>query len=252
MILGLEFPPISHLVEWPTIFGSGPFAVNKVVLLMWASVAIVFAVYFIGGRKRELVPTGAQNLAESTIEFIDDQIVMQTMGVEGLRFTPFLMTLFTFIFVCNIWEIIPGIQMPVTARIALPIFLALLVYVIYNFVGIVRQGPISYLKNIMFIPGVPWPMYILLTPIELITRFITQPLSLAVRLFANLLAGHLLLVSFAVITQALFEATVVGAALPLALLVFLMGFEVLVSFLQAYIFTILAAVYIDAAMHPQH
>jgi len=252
VILGLDFPPISHLVEWPTIFGSGPFAVNKVVLLMWASVAIVFAVYFIGGRKRELVPTGAQNLAESTIEFIDDQIVMQTMGVEGLRFTPFLMTLFTFIFVCNIWEIIPGIQMPVTARIAVPIFLALLVYVIYNFVGIVRQGPISYLKNIMFIPGVPWPMYILLTPIELITRFITQPLSLAVRLFANLLAGHLLLVSFAVITQALFEATVVGAALPLALLIFLMGFEVLVSFLQAYIFTILAAVYIDAAMHPQH
>ncbi len=252
MILGLEFPPISHLVEWPTIFGSGPFAVNKVVLLMWASVAIVFAVYFIGGRKRELVPSGAQNLAESTIEFIDDQIVMQTIGVEGLRFTPFLMTLFTFIFVCNIWEIIPGIQMPVTARIALPIVMALIVYFIYNIIGFVRQGPIHYLKNIMFIPGVPWPMYILLTPIELVTRFITQPFSLAVRLFANLLAGHLLLVSFAIITQALFEATVVGAALPLALLIFLMGFEVLVSFLQAYIFTILAAVYIDAAMHPQH
>jgi F-type H+-transporting ATPase subunit a len=252
VILGLEFPPISHLVEWPTIFGSGPFAVNKVVLLMWASVAIVFAVYFIGGRKRELVPSGAQNLAESTIEFIDDQIVMQTIGVEGLRFTPFLMTLFTFIFVCNIWEIIPGIQMPVTARIALPIVMALIVYFIYNIIGFVRQGPIHYLKNIMFIPGVPWPMYILLTPIELVTRFITQPFSLAVRLFANLLAGHLLLVSFAIITQALFEATVVGAALPLALLIFLMGFEVLVSFLQAYIFTILAAVYIDAAMHPQH
>lgn len=252
MILGLDFPPISHVVEWPTIFGGGALAVNKVVLLLWISVALVFAVYFIGGRKRELVPSGAQNLAESTIEFIDDQIVMQTIGVEGLRFTPFLMTLFTFIFVCNIWEVIPGAQMPVTARIALPIFLALVVYVIYNVVGIVRQGPISYLKSIMFIPGVPWPMYILLTPIELITRFITQPLSLAVRLFANLLAGHLLLISFAVITQALFDATVIGASLPLALLVFLLGFEVLVSVLQAYIFTILAAVYIDAAMHPQH
>lgn len=252
MILGLEFPAISHLVEWPTIFGSGAFAVNKVVLLMWASLAIVFAIYFIGGRKRELVPSGAQNLAESTIEFIDDQIVMQTMGVEGLRFTPFLMTLFTFIFVCNIWEIIPGVQMPVTARIALPIFLALLVYVIYNVVGIVRQGPISYLKSIMFIPGVPWPMYILLTPIELITRFITQPLSLAVRLFANMLAGHLLLVSFAVITQALVASTIIGGALPLALLIFLSAFELLVAFLQAYIFTILAAVYIADAMHPAH
>jgi F-type H+-transporting ATPase subunit a len=113
------------------------------------------------------------------------------------------------------------------------------VYVIYNFVGIARHGPIKYLKDIMFIPGVPWPMYILLTPIELITRFITQPLSLAVRLFANLLAGHLLLVSFAVITQALFASTIIGGALPLALLIFLSAFELLVAFLQAYIFTIL-------------
>ena len=103
----------------------------------------------------------------------------------------------------------------------------------------------------MFLPGVPKAMCILLTPIELITRFITQPLSLAVRLFANLLAGHLLLVSFAVITQALF-ATIIRAALPLALLIFLIGFELLVAFLQAYIFTILAAVYIDSSMHPEH
>jgi F-type H+-transporting ATPase subunit a len=252
VILGLEFPPISHLVEWPTIFGSGPFAVNKVVLLMWASVAIVFAVYFIGGRKRELVPSGAQNLAESTIEFIDDQIVMQTMGPEGLRFTPFLLTLFTFILTCDLWGLIPGAQMPVTARIALPIFMSLVVYVTYNVVGIVRHGPLKYLKDIAFIPGVPKPMYILLTPIELITRFITQPLSLAVRLFANLLAGHLLLVSFAVITQALLVSTYVLWTLPFALLVFLSAFELLVAFLQAYIFTILAAVYIDAAMHPAH
>ena len=174
------------------------------------------------------------------------------MGPDGLGYTPFLLTLFTFVLTCNIWGLIAGVQMPVNARIALPIFMAIVVYVIYHAAGIRHQGPIKYLKSIMFLPGVPWPMYILLTPIELITRFITQPLSLAVRLFANLLAGHLLLVSFAVITQALFEATVVGAALPFTLLVFLSGFELLVAFLQAYIFTILAAVYIDAAMHPQH
>ena len=88
--------------------------------------------------------------------------------------------------------------------------------------------------------------------IELAQIVIVRPLSLAVRLFANMVAGHLLLVSFAVITQALFEATVVGAVLPFALLVALMGFEVLVSFLQAYIFTILAAVYIGSSMHPEH
>jgi F-type H+-transporting ATPase subunit a len=126
------------------------------------------------------------------------------------------------------------------------------VYLVYNAVGVIRHGPIKYVKDIAFLPGVPKVMYILLTPIELITRFITQPLSLAVRLFANLLAGHLLLVSFAVITQALFASTIILAALPLGLLIFLYAFELLVAVLQAYIFTILAAVYIDAAMHPAH
>ena len=252
MILGLDIPPISHVVEWPTLFGGGAFGVNKVILLMWISVAIVLGLFFTARSRQELVPTGAQNVAESAIEFVEDQIVLQTIGTEGLRFTPFLLTLFTFILTCNLWGIIPGAQMPVTARIALPMFMALVVYLVYNAVGVIRNGPINYLKSIMFIPGVPWPMYLLLTPIELVTKFITQPFSLAVRLFANMLAGHLLLVSFAVITQALVSATIIGGALPLALLIFLSAFELLVAFLQAYIFTILAAVYIDAAMHPQH
>jgi F-type H+-transporting ATPase subunit a len=252
VILGLEFPPISHVVEWPTLFGGGAFGVNKVVLLMWISVALVLALFFVAGRKRALVPTGAQNVAESTIEFVEDQIVLQTMGPDGLGYTPFLLTLFTFVLTCNIWGLIPGVQMPVNARIALPVFMALVVYVIYHAAGVRHQGPIKYLKSIMFLPGVPWPMYILLTPIELVTKFITQPLSLAVRLFANMLAGHLLLVSFAVITHALVASTIIGGALPLALLVFLSAFELLVAFLQAYIFTILAAVYIADAMHPAH
>jgi len=252
VILGLEFPPISHVVEWPTLFGDGAFGVNKVILLMWISVALVCALFFVAGRRRALVPTGAQNVAESTVEFVQDQIVLQTMGPAGLGYTPFLITLFTFVFTCNIWGLIPGVQMPVNARIALPVFMALVVYVIYHAAGVRHQGPIGYLKSIMFLPGVPWPMYILLTPIELVTKFITQPLSLAVRLFANMLAGHLLLVSFAVITQALVESTIIGGALPLALLIFLSAFELLVAFLQAYIFTILAAVYIADAMHPEH
>ena len=252
MIFGLEFPPISHVVEWPTIFGDGAFAVNKVILFMWISAGLVLLLFFLAGRKRALVPTGVQNVAESSIEFIEDQIVMQTMGPAGLGYTPFLLTLFTFVLTCNIWGLIPGVQMPVNARIALPVFMALVVYVIYHAAGIKHQGPIKYVKSIMFLPGVPWPMYFLLTPIELVTKFITQPLSLAVRLFANMLAGHLLLVSFAVITQALWEATYAGAALPLALLIFLSAFEVLVAFLQAYIFTILASVYIADAMNPAH
>jgi F-type H+-transporting ATPase subunit a len=251
VILGLEFPPVSHLVEWPTLFGGGAFGVNKVVLLMWISVALVFGLLYIAGRKQQLVPTGVQNVAESAVEFVDDQIIMQTIGPSGLGYTPFLLTLFTFIFVCNIWEIIPIAQMPVNARIALPLFMALLVYVIYIAVGIKNQGLLGYFKNA--IPsGVPKAILPLVAFIEILGLLVTRPFSLAVRLFANMLAGHLLLVTFAVITQALLVSTIVGAALPFALLVFLMAFELLVAFLQAFIFTMLAAVYIDSSMHPAH
>lgn len=252
MIIGLEFPPISHTVNWPTLFLSGPFAVNKVVLLMWASVAIVVGFYFIAGRKRELVPRGAQNLAESVVDFVREGIIMQTMGKQGLSWTPFLLTMFSFVFVCNIWEVIPGAQMPVNARMALPLLMTLLVWSIYHFVGIKVQGFFGYWKGIMFPPGVPWPIYFLVTPIELATYLVVRPLSLSVRLFANMLAGHLILITFAVLTTALWSATYIGAVLPFGLLVALTGFEILVSLLQAYIFTILTAVYIGGAMHPDH
>ena len=104
----------------------------------------------------------------------------------------------------------------------------------------------------LFPPGVPKLLYILVTPIEFVSTIFVRPLSLAVRLFANMLAGHLLLISFAVITSALFSATIILALLPLGLLVALTGFEILVAFLQAFIFTILTAVYIGGAMHPEH
>jgi F-type H+-transporting ATPase subunit a len=251
MMLGLDFPPISHAVEWPDIFGEGAFAVNKVVLLMWISVLLVAGFFIIAGRKQQLVPTGAQNVGESVVDFVREGIIMQTMGKDGLGYTPFLLTLFSFIFVCNIWEIIPVAQMPVNARIALPALMAILVWLIYNVVGFKNQG-IRYLKNVCFPPGVPKALYILVTPIEFVSQFIVRPLSLSVRLFANMLAGHLLLISFAVLSTALWESTKIGAAAPFALLVALTGFEILVAALQAYIFTILTAVFIGGSQHPEH
>jgi F-type H+-transporting ATPase subunit a len=252
VMVGLEFPPISHVTEWPTLFGDGPFGVNKVILFMWISGAIVFGLLYLAGRQQALVPKGVQNVAEATVDFVQDNIILQTIGPDGMGFTPFLLTLFTFVLTCNIWGLVPGVQMPVNGRIALPMFMAVLVWFIYHIVGIKSQGPVGYFKSAVVPPGVPIAILPLVSLIELAQILIVRPLSLAVRLFANMIAGHLLLVSFAVITQALFEATVVGAALPLALLIALSGFELLVAFLQAYIFTILAAVYIGGAMHPEH
>ena len=253
-MLALEFPPISHLIEWPDFWlkGNEYFAVNKVVALMWISVALVAAFYLAAARKRSLVPTGVQNVAEAAVDFIREGIILQTMGRDGLPFTPFLLTIFSFVLVCNIWGIIPGAQMPVNARIALPAFMAIVVWIIYNVIGIAKQGPLGYFKNMMFPPGVPKPIYLLLAPIEFVSTVLVRPFSLAVRLFANLLAGHLILVSFAVLATALWDATYVGAVLPGAMLVALTAFEILVAFLQAYIFTILTAVFIGGAMHPDH
>jgi F-type H+-transporting ATPase subunit a len=254
VIFGLEFPPVSHAIEWPDLFLSGPFAVNKVVILMWLSTALVFGFLYIASQRRALVPTGVQNVAESTVDFVQEGIILQTMGHDGLRWTPFLLTLFTFIFVGNIWGVIPVAQMPVNARMALPLFMALLVWVLFVFEGIRHQGPIGYFKNVMFPPGVPKALYILVSPIEFVSTILVRPLSHSVRLFANALAGHLILISFAVISAALWslKATLVILPFSFGLLVALTGFEVLVAFLQAYIFTILTAVYLASSIHPEH
>src|SRR6478736_6694523 len=203
-------------------------------------------VYLLAGRKDPMVaPTGVRNLAETSVEFVENGIVMETMGRDGLGWTPFLLALFVFIWFCNLPGIIPIFQMPATARMALPLFLALMVWVIFIGVGFKHQG-LGYLKSSLFPPGVPKALYILVTPIEFISTFLVRPFSLAVRLFANMLAGHILLVTFSVLCITLFTASLLALVLPFSffMLVALTGFEVMVAFLQAYIFTILAAVYI--------
>jgi F-type H+-transporting ATPase subunit a len=256
--LALEFPPIGHLVEWEGLFLKGtPFEVNKVVLLMWAGVLIVGGLFFAAGRKAKsgnLVPSGVQHIAESGIEFVRKDIILQTMGNEGLRWAPFLTTMFFFIFVTNLFEVVPGIQFPVNARMALPLLLAVLVWFIYNIIGIKSQGLFGYLKSVVMPPGVPKAILPLVALIEFISTFVVRPFSLAVRLFANMLAGHLLLVTFAVLSAALFTKTLLAVILPLPfiMLILLTGFEILVAGLQAFIFTILTAVYIGGAMHPEH
>ncbi len=254
-LAALEFPPIGHLVEWEGLFLKGsPLEVNKVVLLMWASVIIVFGLFWIGGRKAKLVPTGVQSIMESGVEFVRKDIILQTIGPQGMGWTPFLTTLFFFILVANLWEVIPGVQFPVNARMALPAFMALLVWVLFNYVGIRSQGLGKYFKSVLVPPGVPKMLLPLVALIEIISTFFVRPFSLAVRLFANMLAGHLLLVTFAVLCATLFTKSLLVVVLPLPFLMLIMltGFEILVAVLQAFIFTILTAVYIGGAMHPEH
>jgi len=253
-IFALDFPPVSHLFDWPdfAFHGNTYLAMNKTVLIYLFALGLTLALFMSAGAKKSLVPRGVSHVAEGGINFVEDSIVMQTMGTEGKKYVPFLTTIFFFIFFSNIFEVIPFIQFPANARMAIPITMALMVWVIYNFLGVKNQGLLGYFKNSLFPPGVPKALYLIVTPIEFFSVFVIRPLSLAIRLWANMVAGHLLLVTFAVLSATLWDSTYVGAIAPAAMLILMTGFEILVSFLQAFIFTILTAVYMGGAIHPEH
>ena len=256
IIAELEFPPISHILEWKPLFGSEWTAFNKVAIVNFLAVAITTLLFVVAASKKAMVPRGVQNLMEVSLDFVEKSIAEEVMGHEGKKYLPLLSALFFFIFFNNIFGVIPVFQMPATARMAVPMILALLVWVVFNVAGIKAQGLGQYLKGSLFPPGVPKALYILVTPIELISVFLVRPFSLAVRLFANVLAGHILLVTFAVLAETMFTASTAAlkpvGILPLLMLVLMTGFEIGVAFLQAYIFTLLAAVYIGGAVHPEH
>ena len=257
LLSALHFPPIGEIVEWKAIALKGsPLEINKVVLLTWASAIITFVLFWMAGRRAasgNLVPTGVQNVVEMGIDFIRNDIILQTIGPQGMGWTPFLASMFFFVLFCNLFEVVPIITFPVTARMAVPAFLALLVLVIFLVVGLKSQG-LTYFKSVMVPPGVPTALKPLVAGIEFISTFFVRPFSLAVRLFANMLAGHLLLVTFAVLTAAMFTKSILAVILPLplAMLVLVWGFELLIAVLQAFIFTILTAVYIGDSMSPEH
>jgi F-type H+-transporting ATPase subunit a len=244
---------VNELFFWePLALQGTPFEINRVVLLMFLSSLLCVGFFLLGARRGGLVPKGIQNLAETAYFFVRNNIAIDMMGPkDGARWAPYLATLFFFIFFANLLEIVPGINFPVTSRMAIPAFLALLTYVIFNVVGIVKQGPIRYVRDILFPPGVPAAIKPLLALIELFSTFIIRPLTLAIRLLANMMAGHVLLTIFFLFTAEFIE---LGPALPLGIVTAIIAtvliiFELLVITIQAYIFTMLSAFYISESLH---
>jgi F-type H+-transporting ATPase subunit a len=252
-------PNVHELFDWKSFFGGNSIlAFNKTALMAMVSTAICVGLFVLGARKRALVPTGIQNVAEMGYELIEDQISVQIIGgEEGRRWTPFLATFFFWIFFINIWAVIPVIQFPATSRIAIPLFLALVSYVTFIVVGFKTQG-LRYIPNSLIPPGVPKGMLFFLVPIEFFSKFLLRPLTLTIRLFANMTAGHVLLAIFAIMTNELLWVhnsgwfQVAFSPLPFLGLVAITGLEVLVAVLQAYIFSALTAVYVAESLHPEH
>jgi len=253
---GFNFPPIDELFRWKFfLFKNTPFGINKTVLLILVSSFVLCFLFIMGGRKQRLVPTGLQNLCEMGWEFVDRGIVRDVIGPDAARWSPFMATLFFFILFLNVWEIIPIIQFPPTSRMAVPLYLAIQSYIIMIVVGIAVQGPWQFFKGSIVPPGVPKAMLVLVVPIEFISKFMVRPFSLSVRLLANMMAGHILLTAVALLAAATWTTSIPEAPLLpflVALDVAVILFEILVVVLQAYIFTILTAVYVGESLHPEH
>jgi len=259
---GFEAPG-TEIFQTPCVIGSGePFTLlgftghaclNRVSILMIVAGAIVVGLFLAAFRRPQLVPRGLQNAMESVVEFVRNGIVIEVMGPEGLPWVPFLTTMFVFIFVNNIFGILPLVNFPTTSRMAIPPFLAIVSWLLFVGAGIRAQG-LAYFVHALFPPGVPKALYVLVTPIEFVSTFLVRPVTLTVRLLANMVAGHLILTIFFLGSAylALRPATIPFAIPAFALAIFLVTFEILVAVLQAYIFTILTAVYIAGAVHPEH
>ena len=247
-------PPSSNDFNLPPVFGNSAYT-TKPILLVFLSVLLVSVFFLLASRKAAIVPSKLQFAGESIYAFVRNDLGRDVIGHEFMRFVPYLFTLFTFILTNNIFGIVPLLQFPAMSRVSFPYVLAIFTFFVFHYVGIRKQGLRKYLKDIMFMPGVPKPVYILLTPIEIATFFLVRPLTLSLRLFANMFAGHLLLLVFILGGDHLLKG-VIGLKLisPFAFAfgIGLTFFEFMVQCLQAYIFTLLTALYIAGALADEH
>ncbi len=251
-----ELPPIGELFNFPVIPGTenwGIFAVNRVSLMLLTSTIMLCAFFYVAFVKPRIVPNRIQSLAESIVDFIRNGIVLEIIGPKGLKYVPLLTCFFVFIFLNNLFKLTPGIMLPTTSRIHVAGLLAVIVWLVYIGAGIKEQGFLHYFKETL-VPPAPKMILPILVPIEFISNLILRPFTLMVRLFANMVAGHILVV----ITLITIHAFLVwGPGLPVGIFALVIsplvfGFELFIIGLQAYIFTMLAAVYISSSLNPAH
>ena len=251
--MAVKMDPI-HQFELKPIFRLGHIGGTEIVftnasLFMIAAVAITALVMIAATSKRSVVPGRMQSLAEMAYEFIAGT-VRSSAGEEGMRFFPLVFSLFIFILILNLLGMMPY-GFTVTSHIIITFAMAAIVILTVIVYGIMRHG--AHFFHLFVPSGVHPIMLVILIPIEVIS-FISRPISLSVRLFANMLAGHIALKIFAGFVGLLLTAGVwsILSPLPLALAVALTALEMLVAVLQAYVFATLTSIYLNDAIHPGH
>ena len=241
------------------LFVGTPFELNRILLIRILAVVVLLLILWIGARRLKLVPTRAQVLLEIVVEFVRKGIVIDTLGEkDGKRFMPILMTIFFLTLAMNLTGTIPGLQIASTGLIGQAIILAVVSYVTFIYAGINRHG-VRFFKNAMVLPGVPWPIQPVIIVLEFLSTFIIRPITLTLRLTMNMVAGHMLLALCFLATNFFFFG-VLDQGNPMGLLglgtfafgVVFVALEIFIGALQAFVFTILTAIYIQMALADEH
>jgi F-type H+-transporting ATPase subunit a len=252
-----NLPPIGPHSEFEFLGQTMYLGVTKPMIQIVLAAALVFWFLYAAAKQRSMVPGKLQYAGEGAYGFVRNSIGRDIIGSHDfMRFVPYLVALFLFILLNNFFGSIPFIQFPTFSRSGMVYGLAALSWVVYNAVGIKKHGFVGYFKLQSVPSGIKGPMLLLLVPLEFMSNILVRPVTLALRLFANMLAGHLLLILFALGGEYLLlhGATLVKPVGILAWLLFIaISFlELLIQFLQAYVFVLLNAMYISGALADEH
>ena len=252
---GFQAPGVDSF-DFPPPFPGAPW-LDKYMIQAIVSVFLVAGFWLIMARKNKMVPTKGQFVGETAYFFVRNSIARDMLGHDFKRYLPLLIAIFSFILVNNLYGVFPLTLLPTFSHVGWAYGLAALVWVIYNAAGMIRHGPGGYLKRTCLPAGVPWYMWWLIIPLEFISNIIVRPVTLSLRLFANMFAGHLLVLVFVIGGEyLLFESepivNKVAGAVALVFSMAIFGLEIFVQCLQAFIFTVLTAQYISSAIAEEH
>lgn len=251
---GFEGPTLDHEFNpAPLLFEGTPFELNRLLMVRLIAVLVLLAIMVWYSRRAKLVPSRGQAAVESLLDFSRVQVGEEILGKEhAAKYQPMLATLFVGILFMNLTGVIPGLQIAGTSLIGMPLIYALFAYIGFIVAGLKERGA-GFFKEQLMPPGVPWPLYFLMVPLEFLSTFVLRPVTLTIRLLANMVAGHFILVLCFLGTHYLYFTLsgVMGGVLgTLTLLggVLFVVFELFVGALQAYIFAMLAAAYISLSI----
>ncbi len=249
--------PGVHSFDLPPLWEGAPAWLDKYVLMATVSVVVILAFWLIMAGKNKMVPSRSQFIGESAYFFIRNTIARDMIGHDFRKYLPLLIAVFSFVLVNNLWGVFPLTLLPTASHVGWAYGLAALIWVIYNGVGIAKHGPLGYIKHTVLPSGVPVFMWPLIIPLEFISNIIVRPMTLSLRLFANMFAGHLLVLVFVLggeflllHSDSVVNKVAGGVAWIFSMAIF--GLEIFVQSLQAFIFAVLTAQYISSAAAEEH